>query len=254
MKVLAFTDIHLDAVTAGRARRAEVLVFLERVQQIFESYRPEVVVFCGDAHDAGSLLDPLYSADLIRTLLGFRLAITVAIPGNHDVLDTSEMFEDQPVSTLTPVRAASAFCSDSVHVIERPKLTLLFGKWAVIALPYVAKAHKDRNQQWLDETFEDATQLASKGWSFIVVSHLVVPDARLGSESLEMAKGQDQMFPFERVAALGRSVKLVLNGHYHAQQHVQTQDVELVLPGAPVRFTFGELAHVSKGVYVAELK
>lgn len=249
MKLLAFSDVHLDAVTAGKPRRSEVVEFLHKVSLLALQHEADLVVFAGDAHDPGSLLDPLYAAEIIWALSAFVKPV-VAIPGNHDVVDTSELFDGQPVTTLTPLRAAARFFPryQNVRVLDRPQLVEVSDEWAVLGLPYVSRAHSRVSEQWVDHAFEKARRW---GGRLIVVGHLVVPGAAMGSESVEMAKGQDQLFPFARVAEL--EPELVLNGHYHGRQVVSVEGIEVVIPGSPLRFTFGEAAEVSKGVIVMEL-
>lgn len=252
MRVIAFSDIHLDAVTAGRPRRQEVVQFLERAREVSIQANADLVIFSGDAHDSGWLLDPLYTADLTKGLLSFPQEL-IAIAGNHDVVDTSELFDGEPVTTLTPLRAAAKFLPLDrglrLHVIDRPQLVRGHSvSVGVLGLPYVSRAHSASRDAWTDEAFEHAGKYMGP---VIVVAHLVVPGAVMGSESVEMAKGQDQLFPFERVALLGPS--LVINGHYHARQSVPWHGVSVVIPGSPLRFTFGEAEEVSKGVTLVEL-
>lgn len=254
MRLLAFSDLHLDAVTAGRARRPEVLEYLRDAHAVATSFLPDVVVFSGDAFDPGGLQDCMNSSCMIAALLGFAQRSTViAIAGNHDVIDTSALFEGYPVTTLTPVRAAARFMPEvqaaRLHVVERPRFLRVDDGWGVLALPYVSRVHLGSLPGWMDEAFDDASAF---GDSIVVVGHLVIPGAAMGSESIEMARGQDQLFPFERVAAL--KPKLVINGHYHGRQEVLApNDLRIHIPGAPLRFTFGEVADVEKGFLTAVL-
>jgi DNA repair exonuclease SbcCD nuclease subunit len=253
MKVLAFSDIHLDAVTAGRARRAEVIAFLDRAWMIAHDEKVDIVIFAGDAHDPGSQLDSMYAADLIRHFYKFKQTF-IGIAGNHDVLDTSELFLGQPITTLTPLRSVRASLSNErtecMHIFDRPHSYVVEPGWAVLALPYVSRAHGAKRAEWLAVALEEAAKYKAAGLELIVVAHLVIPGARMSSESTEMAKGQDQLFPFEEVDRLKPA--LVINGHYHARQ-VLERDILLerptiVIPGSPVRFTFGESPEVNKGV------
>ena len=250
MKLLAFSDIHLDAVTAGRPRKGEVVRFIEQVRSIAIDQQVDLVIFAGDAHDPGALLDPMYSAELIFGLMQFQVPL-VAIAGNHDVVDTTELFLNQPITTLTPLRAASMFSQRPVRVLEMPMVVEPIPGWVVVGLPYVSRAFAACNATWLDGVFAQAEQRVSEGARAIVVGHMVVPDALIGSESVEMAKGQEQMFPFARVGRLQPA--FVLNGHYHARQIVKTWGLQIAIPGSPLRFTFGEAAEVSKGVLIVEL-
>jgi exonuclease SbcD len=252
VRLMAFSDIHLDATTAGKARRAEVVEFLASARKIATDEKVDLVVFGGDAHDSGWLADPLFSAELISGIMKFDQPV-VAVAGNHDVVDTSELFHEQPVTTLTPLRAAAMFSSrsPSVKVFDRPACQWVSAEWVVLGLPYLSRAHAALNEKWLGQAFKEAQMHVAAGKKLIVVGHLVVPGAVMGSESVEMAKGQDQLFPLASVEALKPA--LVINGHYHARQVVKLGQLEVVIPGSPLRFTFGEAAEVSKGVCIVEL-
>lgn len=260
MKALVFSDIHLDAVTAGAARRAEVLEFVGTAMELAIRHEVELVVFAGDAHNPGSLLDPLYTADLIRRIFAFARAtlqfIVVAVAGNHDVVDTSELFLGSPVTTLTPVRAAAIACLSSeeaarVHVFDRPYTRMIAPGWAVLALPYVSRVHATNWDAWDRHAFGTAQRYVDDGVRLIVVAHRVVPGAQISSESIEMAKGQDLIFPFDEVAKLKPA--FVINGHYHSRQTVEHDGLSISIPGSPLRFTFGEAEQVAKGVMIVEI-
>jgi hypothetical protein len=141
--------------------------------------------------------------------------------------------------------------AERMHIFERPLTQRVNKAWAVLALPYVSRAHQSALPGWLDHAFKQAHEYSDDGLKLIVVAHLVIPGARISSESIEMARGQDQLFPFERVAALDPAI--VFNGHYHAKQVVKSHGLSLVIPGSPVRFTFGEAEEVEKGVVLAEV-
>lgn len=252
MRLMAFSDIHLDAVTAGKSRRAEVVQFLASAREIATKEAVDLVIFGGDAHDPGWLADPLYSAELISGIMKFNQPV-VAVAGNHDVVDTSELFDEQPVTTLTPLRAAARFSasSPSVKVFDKPGVQWFSVEWVVLGLPYLSRAHLALGARWLEQAVEEARRHTAVGRNLIVVGHLVVPGAVMGSESIEMAKGQDQLFPLAAIEALKPAV--VINGHYHARQVVKLGELEVLVPGSPLRFTFGEAEQVSKGVLMVDL-
>lgn len=260
MRTLSFSDIHLDAVTAGKPRRAEVLEFLQNVFNVLSQQNIDLLIFAGDAHDPGGLLDPLYTSDLIRYMFAFLRAVScpvvVAVAGNHDVVDTSEMFLGSPVTALTPLRAAVGACLTNewaarMHIFDRPFTRRINANYAVLGLPYVSRVHLPSLERWEAHAFEQADEYVARGVKVIVVGHKIVPGARMGSESREMAKGQDQIFPFDRVMRLNPA--LVINGHYHAHQEFNHESFTIRVPGSPVRFTFGEIDDTAKGVFLAVL-
>jgi len=254
MKFLAISDLHLDAVTAGRPRRAEVVEYLRDAHAAAVREDVDAVIFSGDAFDPGGPLEAYNSALLISALMAFTAQRRlIAIAGNHDVLDTSELFEGSPITTLTPLRVAAHYSEDVglVNVFEYPCFEEI-DDYGVLALPYVSRAHSARMPNWVEEAFGAAARFAALGGRIIVVAHLVIPGATLGSESIEMARGQDQVFPFEAVAVLKPA--LVINGHYHARQEVLgPSDVLIQIPGSPLRFTFGEVEDERKGILIAEV-
>lgn len=261
MKLLAFSDIHLDAVTAGRSRRTEVLAFLDRTFEIADREKVDLVIFAGDAHDPGSALDSLYTSDLLRrffvfTQSGKRVTKLVAVAGNHDVVDTSELYLGAPVTTLTPLRAAAnALCGpnalERVMVFDRPHVERITEKLVVLGLPYISRAHASKAAEWDAQAIGSAASAVKAGSAVVVVGHRVVPGAQISSESIEMARGQEQIFPIEAVSKL--NPMLVINGHYHSRQTVDCGPISIAIPGSPLRFSFGEAAQVSKGVLLAEL-
>lgn len=256
-RALFFSDIHIDAVTAGRSRRHEILGFLERVFHIADQEQVDLVAFAGDAHDPGTLSDGLLCADLMRRFLMFPRARSspafVAIAGNHDVFDIGEYFMDQPVTTLTPIRSATHFIprehAELVHVFDRPMTRLVKPGLAVLALPYVSRVHVDKLPTWEAHALNVARGYVEQGNKLVVIGHRVIPGARMTSESTEMARGQDQIFPFAEVAALKPA--FVVNGHYHAHQTVMVEGLEIHIPGSPIKFTFGESEEDSKGALFA---
>lgn len=249
------SDLHLDAVTAGKPRRREVIEYLVDAADVVKQKGVDLVLFGGDAFDPGSLSEALYATDLLHAFAAFVRAgaHVVAIAGNHDVVDTSELVDNAPVTTLTSVRAAFNLIGGAlprnVLVCQKPTFVHVSSDWGVLALPYLARAHAGRAADWTDRAFDEAATFRKSG-RIVVLAHLVVPGATLGSESSEMARGQGQIFPFERVKALGAS--LVINGHYHARQEVLGEhDVPIQVPGSPVRFTFGEVDDHLKGFLLA---
>lgn len=260
MRVLVFSDIHLDAVTAGRERLSEVRSFLTEAWHVAEKNKVDVVIFAGDAHDPASMHDALYTSELLRMLATYVRApwnpIMVLVAGNHDVVDTSELFLGSPITTLSPLRAAMALLppdqTEKVHIFDRPFTRKITNEWAVLGLPYISRAHSASIEVWDHHAFECAREYAGKGMKLIVAGHRVVPGAAISSETTEMARGQDQLFPVERVAAL--SPALVINGHYHARQVVQVGGLDVHIPGSPLSFTFGEADEVAKGVLLAEFE
>lgn len=262
MRLLVTSDWHLDAMTLGHPRREELIAYLKRLQRAVSDEAIDAVVFAGDAADPGSMFGCRYEADMIRWFfeLAFasRLKMLLAIAGNHDVVETSS-----PLTTLTPACEALACWTTSVHVAVKEVPAVVHAvehNVAFLALPYVARAWADaeaRGEQTvtgpehlMDVAFATAQRLRDQDCKIVVVGHRTVPAAQLGSESLEMSRGRDLDLPIDRIAALRPA--LVINGHYHKPQVVQTGGIEVVIPGSPLSFTTDDPA-AGKGYVIAEV-
>lgn len=255
MKVLVTTDWHLDAVTAGIERLAEFPGYLEALLRAATEEVVDLVLFLGDAFDPGAMTGPRHTSVLIDAALRLHAAArlgSVWVAGNHDVVETSEGY-----TTLSPLATCSRLVP-GLHVAEVPT-TILWadpdrGKLAILALPYTARAVEMRQGfagVWA-AAFEQAAQLSGDGVPLVVAGHMTVPGAVLGSETREMSRGRDVDFPFDEVAELNPT--LVLAGHYHKAQTVRGPGgVEVLIPGSPHRFTFGEREDAEKGFLLLEV-
>ena len=261
MKILLTSDWHLDAVTAGVPRLDEIGPYVEELLGVIAREKINFVFHLGDLFDPGSMLGALYTANVID--IAGRLAdsgaeAVVWVAGNHDVIESS-----RGATTLSPLAAAvragriGAGDGAETHVVERPTFLELVGydipNLRVVALPYVARAvermpgHDDLRAA----AFAEAAALGDK-WPLVVIGHLTVPGALVGSETTDMPRGRDLDFPLEEVSRLNPA--LVAAGHYHRAQTVDHGGLVVVIPGSPHRLTFGERDDTRKGFTVIELE
>lgn len=265
MRILVTSDWHVDAVTAGVERLPELAEYVSALEDAIHEHGVELVLNLGDCWDPGSLQDPrwarffyesqvhLASAVLSRMprdpgldyhlSQAFHRAGVLCIPGNHDVLDT-----ETPTSTLSPLRAARA---PHVLVLEEPTAYRV-GDLTVLALPYVSRAYErtDAYNRALGDALEAAERAAANS-PVVVIGHLSFDNMHPGSESEDMARGRDVMFPVAAVEEVGPL--LVLNGHYHQRQTIRRGKLDIEIPGAPIRFTFGERADGPRGFLILEV-
>jgi DNA repair exonuclease SbcCD nuclease subunit len=151
------------------------------------------------------------------------------ISGNHDVLE-----DGTGNTTLTPLAEAKL---DKTVVFEEPgALTVpnrggVEGGFLFCALPFVA-----RSRAYDPHAVVKGFGERSRGTDtfHVVLGHLQVEGALLGSETLDMPRGRDVRFPVEAVKLLPR--RFCLNGHYHKRQQVG----EVFMPGSLERLSFGE--------------
>ncbi len=244
-KILLTTDWHLDAVTAGKPRLDEACAHIEELIAVLEREAIDVVAFLGDAFDPGQMLGPVYGDVLSRAAGRFASSArmgTIFIAGNHDVVETSE-----PRSTLSPLAGIQPWV-DGLFVAERPAVHDV-GDVRFLLLPYVSRAAAKANPGDLESAFERCSVKARSGKKLVVLGHMTIPGAVMGSESQELSRGRDLNLP--SLAEL--EPDLVANGHYHRHQVVRYGGVDVVIPGSPLRFTFGEADDRLKGYVVAEV-
>lgn len=252
MKLLASSDWHLDANTAGLSRLGELRAFADHLVEVIREQHVDVFVHTGDLFDPGHLQESSYHAELLRIAAELNQAATygsIWLPGNHDVLD-----ESYPTTTLSPLATVAQYWASGTnkHRIDVPELPALRTRGAVafLCLPYVSRAAMatEQYQDCMEIAFEEARQYA--GGRLVVLSHLSLPNMHPGSEA-EMPRGREVDFPVHQVLELRPAV--VLQGHYHTRQVVQVQGLEVQVVGAPVRFTFGERNDGARGYLLVEV-
>lgn len=254
-KIVISSDWHLDATTAGVERLGDFRFYLSELEAEMkcELNQPDYFFFLGDAFDPGQKLGPKYTALLVEAserLTDCTRKGSVWVAGNHDVIE-----ENTGHTTLSPLAEWRRQITPDPNkwILEEPTAFELQAdddaRLAVLALPYVARAAYD--EEVLDAAFERAHFYKKNKYEIIVLSHLTVPGATLGSESKELARGRDVDFPFVRVADL--EPILIAQGHYHEAQVVESHGLEILIPGSPYPLTFGEARDENNGFTVVEL-
>lgn len=259
MKILVSSDWHCDAVTAGVERMPELVSFAQEIDAAIQEQEIDLVLNLGDCWDPGTVNDPRWCRFIYSTFVhlgrttrlrsdgGGNAPGLLCIPGNHDVIDTSE-----PTSTLSGLDVAG---DPSVEVFERPTcygVTRQNQHAALLALPYVSRSYErtDDYRRSLEVALEAALR-AARNSPLIVFAHLAFEGMIPGSETTDMARGREVQFPVALVEEL--SPTLVLNGHYHQRQTIRRGALDIEIPGAPIRFTFGEAKDGPRGFLVLEV-
>lgn len=251
-KILVTSDWHVDAVTAGVERLPELAEHVSAIEMAIHDQKIDLVLNLGDCWDPGSVLDPRWTRFVYESFVHLGRAAfqvsgnqggLIAIPGNHDVIDTAD-----PTSTLSGLRVVEPH---GVTIHEEPSCWG-HGDVALLALPYVSRAYEktDFYRRCLDMSLEAALR-ASRSRPLVVLAHLSFDGMHPGSESTDMARGREVMFPVELVEQLSPAV--VLNGHYHQRQTIRRGALDIEIPGAPIRFTFGEAKDGPRGFLVVEV-
>lgn len=259
MKILVTSDWHVDAATAGVERLPEIAEYVSALEIAIDEQEVDLVLNLGDSWDPGSVHDPRWCRFVYESFTHLGRAVRsrvdgggngpglVAIPGNHDVVDVSD-----PTSTLSGLRVAG---DSATLVLEAPSCHgIVRGSQhvALLALPYVSRAYErtDGYRRALDDALEAALR-AARNSPVVVLGHLAFEGMVPGSESAEMARGREVAFPVDLVAEVSPTV--VVNGHYHARQTIRRGALDVEIPGAPIRFTFGEARDGARGFLVLEV-
>ena len=249
MKIVACSDAHTDARCCGVERFDEVVEAFgqasmrahgERLDEEGVESSAVLFVFCGDLCDGEDGRDVLRASSLAIGMAREHEEQRVEqawVCGNHDVLGDG-------TTTLDPLdamfRAGSPYSRaatrEPVH-FEVPIASKMGADMVQIALLPYSPAPYDV-ESWL-KRFLDETKTAVRR---LVFSHLMLPGMHPGSESVEMARGKDRMFPVELLK--GQKRLTVVQGHYHAGQTLKFHGVDVHVVGSMALNTFGEEGNV----------
>ena len=230
MKIVVTSDWHLDAVTAGVERFADVDESANRVVKRAIEQGADLFLFLGDLCDPDAARAPRCVARAIAyaTELAAHGIPSRWIVGNHDVIE-----DGSATSTLTPLAAVGESRSDSlIRVVSKAEREVIGGV-QFLWLPFPARGLSYDPAAFVEQTDVEAGPV-------VVGGHLTVPGIDPGSETHDMPRGRDVNFPVDEVRARFGSKALMLNGHYHRWR---TDTDFVVVPGSLERLTFGEEAH-----------
>lgn len=226
MRLICFSDAHLDAYTSGVERFDDICAAVWDVFEAARAERADALIFTGD------WCDPDDGASALRcSAVAVRLAREAScvgmrsywVAGNHDVVT-----DGTGTTTLTPLRRAGI---PGCHVAEEPCVWFPGGDVMFIALPYTAP----------DRGYDPGAVLRSiedRCARTVVLSHLMLEGIIPGVETTDMARGRNVVLPVAEAKRLFPGV-LVLNGHFHKRQVFN--GVQIV--GALSRHTHGEEDH-----------
>ena len=249
MKILMISDVHADARLFGVPRFAEVETVMRASVSVAIEREVDAFCFLGDLCDPDSGVSVFRCVRLLiechRRLKakGIRL---ICISGNHDVVE-----DGSGETTMEPLKAV-----DPHVVYDRPEWTAIGpvgcgpakGTVPCLVLPFTPASHAVDAAEFVEKTWDKATQGCR---DVLVLTHLSLKGALLGSESAEMARGREVTYPAQEIEKLAADRNQRLHqyaGHFHLRQRVGS--VRVV--GAPCRFTYGEATH-EPGFVIAEI-
>lgn len=232
MKLVVVSDLHLDWVTIGVARFAEVERAMVQARVAAATVGADAFLFLGDLCDPDS--GPAVFR-CVRAAVQTALALdaykipSVWLAGNHDVIE-----DGSGETTLEPLRGVPG-----ARVVDRPCTVKLAGHPHLMCLPFTASSHG------YDPAAAVVEHVGGQR-DAVTIGHLHVPGIIPGEETTEMPRGRDVAFPVEAAKLVSQ---MMMNGHYHRRQ-VSPDGVQIV--GAPARLTFGEEDN-SPGFLVVEV-
>jgi DNA repair exonuclease SbcCD nuclease subunit len=234
-RILVTSDWHLDVRFDGVPRWPEFQRFVSWLESLIGNEGIDYLLVGGDYFDPGNTTDLMNASRLVSVARRLHRACrggSVWIAGNHDVVNHAS-----GTTALSPLREAGI---EGLVTVERQDRNSFLGlgtsPHAVLAIPYTSSVLSDHDLPWDDVE----TWLDQNTGSVIVISHLDVPGAMMGTESREMARGRPHQIPVDRIKALGHQDRVIaINGHYHKPQTI-CAGIDVHIPGSPLRLDFGE--------------
>lgn len=244
LKIVHTADLHLGAGLRDVTTSAEMLELerqkdylrqLEAIERHVTESEPDFVVIAGDifhtSRPSGYLLDEFAKFVQSLTSLGTKV---ICVPGNHD--------QPKAAQTEPYMKALADAGAPGLYVFRGPDVCVLEGARShrtvrFIALPYLSpqtleEAEFNRNvRSKLEELKAKKTPAADYT---VIVAHLYVEGARLGSEQ-RLTTLSD--YPLPRSVLLDSDVDFVCLGHIHSRQFL---DKKMAYSGSVERVDFGE--------------
>lgn len=226
--IVCSSDFHGDAETLGVPRFQEVEQAARQSVSYAIENKASYYFFLGDLADPETGGSTFASIALVIELaidLAKAKIVSLWLTGNHCVADTGE-----GESVLTPLRGlAKAF--PQVRLINRPTL-FVDGEngLRIVALPFTSPSHGYDPAEFCRKAKVDENT--------IVLSHLMIPGIHAGSETTDLPRGREIVFPAKETS----KAKLRLFGHYHRRQKFDLKDggVSAFVVGSLCRLGFGE--------------
>lgn len=222
-RLVAVSDLHLDARTQGVARWDEIAASVSNAVHFATSNRVDGFLFLGDLSDpdsASAWTAASFAVSVARDLSDAAVP-SLWLAGNHDVCE-----DGSGASVLSPLRAARL---PLVEVVERCPRICTLSDIGIAALPFTAVADAYDPEQFVRRYREADVS--------IVVGHLNIEGATPGSEVSDFPRGREVLWPVEEIRRTWPGA-LLLGGHYHNAGPIR--GVEIV--GSIAALSHGEVA------------
>lgn len=250
MRVLVCGDLHLDAYTAGMRRFEDVERSLWGAARLAVEQGCEYFVQVGDLCDPGPRASRCAAAAIeVSAWLVDRGVKVRWLVGNHDVVE-----DGSGASTLDPVEAygrsvgpVGSASGRACAVWSGPSCEGFGDDAFVVALPHPARGREYAPAEYVRSL---APAAYAEARAVIVFGHLTVAGKVPGTESVEMARGREVLYPVAECAAKWGADVVMVDGHYHASSRRQSGAV--VVPGSVERLDKGEVGNDSS-VFLLEI-
>lgn len=211
MKILFTSDWHLDRITAGFDRFDDVSKAVFETVSFACDNKIDLYIFLGDLANPNNVRSHRAASIAIRSamLLSNHGIDSIWMVGNHDIIEDGTSDSDrEPYSTLSVLKAAGSDVASVPKLFDK-------GRIAIIALPYPASNRIYDPNDAIAELAPKAV-LADKA---LVVGHLSLSAAVLGSESTDMARGRGIEWPVDTIRSMLPDA-VMIGGHYHRAQTI----------------------------------
>lgn len=262
MKAIITSDWHLDWHTAGLSRWNDLAEKVREMVAWAASDQVDFVFFLGDLANpdgADAIRAGAFACEMASELARHRIQ-SRWLTGNHDVIEDGRgghtMMALQAAVSPTIRYKRKLIAKQAWRVVSEPiveQLTALDGSHLIVAyFPFVPSSHEYDPEEFVGSWNEVARSIGGERVQ-LALGHLSIGRMHPGSEEIDMPRGRKVMLPLEEISKLEER-PLVFNGHYHEQQTVEREGVEVFVPGSLERLTFGEENHAQKGYILLEIE
>lgn len=240
LSIVISGDMHYDLKTES----------IDRNNDIFDA-NMQVIEYCLELKNKGNKVIHINAGDVFHgtrpraetiaavisanNILEENEIETHIISGNHDVID-----QVGRTSALEPILAIGYKFINIYHDIQKIKLS---DSVYLITLPHISRAKAVENgfdnvQNYIEAKCSEIEETLSKGDTNIVISHLSLSGAKIGSEEF-MIKGTHEEFP--ECLKNSKKIDYIFNGHYHKAQLIENPNgAPIIVVGNIQRNDFGE--------------
>ncbi len=222
MRAVVVSDVHVDAVTAGKERFSEIESRLQETVDFAIENEVDAWIFTGDWCNPDNKRT-IRAIKLLNKLCDQLLSCgvpPVLLDGNHDTVEDG--FE---TTVLSP-----AFVT--AMVVEKPTMKII-GDSNCMFLPFPSRSNEYHPDEYVQTMFDAGQEVD------FIFGHLNIEQAVPGSETTEFARGKEHFWPLESISKCFPKATLI-GGHYHRRQVIEAYGVKVQIVGSLCQLAFDE--------------